>query len=136
MNNNSIETKMCKDLTKIGDLIHCVFDDIDNSIKSSYSMSFVKTGFSNLDSMISGFRRGDLIVLASRPGMGKTSLALNFAYKISKNDYSIAYFSIESSGLQMTKRIFCIGSFVPMDSINSGKLTDENFNDIVNTAIE
>lgn len=82
------------------------------------------TGFSNLDTAISGFGKGQLIVIAARPGVGKSALALNMCYKIAtQTKKTIAYFSLEMSNEELMKRLFSISSGVSQDKINKGFLS-------------
>jgi len=82
------------------------------------------TGFSNLDTAISGFGKGQLIVIAARPGVGKSALALNMCYKIAtQSNAAIAYFSLEMSNEELMKRLFSISSGVPQEKLNKGFLS-------------
>ena len=136
MNYNSNQSNESKGLIKIGNLIYDVFNDIETAIKSNEDKKYVKTGFGNLDSMISGFRRGDLIVIGSHPAMGKTSFAISLAYRMCKNDYNIAYFNYEYSGNLLVKRILSMASGIPNDDIDTGEIDANEMKDIIEMASE
>lgn len=85
------------------------------------------TGFKSLDNILSGLQPADLVVLAARPSMGKTSLALNMAQNASKAGKTIGVISLEMSKEQLVERMFC--SLLAVDSwkMRTGKLTEEDF---------
>ena len=81
----------------------------------------VKTGFPTLDKMTNGFKSGELIIIAARPGIGKTTLAVNFAINAAvKYGKSVAMFDLEMSSLQVAQRFICATGRVPMDSVKGG----------------
>ena len=88
------------------------------------------TGFKALDNLLSGMQPADLVVLAARPSMGKTSLALNMAQNASKKGSTIGVISLEMSKEQLVERMFC--SLLGVDSwkMRTGHLTDEDFSRI------
>jgi replicative DNA helicase len=88
------------------------------------------TGFNALDNMLSGLQPSDLVVLAARPSMGKTALALNVAQNVAKKGYSVGLISLEMSKEQLVERMFC--SLLSVDSwkMRTGKMTDDDFSKI------
>ncbi len=81
----------------------------------------VKTGFPTLDKMTNGFKPGELIIIAARPGIGKTTLAVNFAINAAvKYKKSVAMFDLEMSSLQVAQRFICATGRVPMDMVKGG----------------
>lgn len=87
----------------------------------------VPTGFRDLDNILSGMQPSDLIVLAARPSMGKTALALNVAQNVAAKGKAVGVISLEMSKEQLVERMFC--SLMGVDSwkMRTGKLTDEDF---------
>ena len=86
----------------------------------------IQTGFSTLDKATSGLQKSDLIVVAARPGMGKTALSLNMAQFISlKSNQAVAFFSLEMSAEQICTRILSSELEINSEKLRSGKL-DEN----------
>ena len=90
----------------------------------------VPTGFKSLDNILSGLQPSDLVVLAARPSMGKTALALNIAENIAKRGKTVGLISLEMSKEQLVERMFC--SLLSVDSwkMRTGKLSDDDFSKI------
>ncbi len=88
------------------------------------------TGFKDIDRLLSGLHPSDLIILAARPSMGKTALALNFAQNIAKSGKAVGIMSLEMSKEQLVERMFC--SLLAVDSwkLRTGQLTDDDFSKI------
>lgn len=81
----------------------------------------VKTGFPTLDKITNGFKPGELIIIAARPGIGKTTLAVNMAINSAvKYNKSVAMFDLEMSSLQVAQRYICATGRVPMDYVKGG----------------
>lgn len=81
----------------------------------------VKTGFPTLDKITNGFKPGELIIIAARPGIGKTTLVVNFAINSAvKYGKSVAMFDLEMSALQVAQRFICATGRVPMDMVKGG----------------
>lgn len=111
-------------------IIEEVYEEI-RTLRGSKGVSGIKTGFSALDGMTNGFHRGDLIILAARPAMGKSALALNFANQVAKhNEGAVAIFSLEMPAASMMKRIIASESRLDGKKLTSGKLSDEEMNQL------
>ena len=96
----------------------------------------VKTGYPDLDSKTAGFQKGDLIILAARPSMGKTALALNMAINAaSVTPGSVAIFSLEMPCEQVAIRMMAAASEVPIHKLRTGTLNDEEWSKI-NEAVQ
>ncbi|WP_194848448.1 replicative DNA helicase [Candidatus Neptunochlamydia vexilliferae] len=89
----------------------------------------VSTGYDALDRTIGGFGNSNLIIIASRPGMGKTALALNFAQKVSKN-HPVGIVSLEMSSIQLYERMLSMESGVAGDTIREGRTTGQEWKTI------
>ena len=92
----------------------------------------VSSGFIDLDNILGGLHKSDLLILAGRPSMGKTALATNIAFKISsvnnnKKIKNVAFFSLEMSAEQLANRILAEQTTLSSDKIRRGKLTKEDF---------
>ena len=95
----------------------------------------IPTGFSSLDSMTSGFHKSDLIIIAARPSMGKSSFALNLATNMSlKNNVGVAIFSLEMSKEQLANRIICYQSRVDLQKVRTGQISDDEWSMITQVA--
>ena len=88
----------------------------------------VRTGYADLDKMMSGFQKTDLLILAARPGMGKSTLAQNFMTNIAiKEKKSVIYFSLEMGKDQLTDRILASHSRIQLNNIRSGRFQGDEF---------
>ena len=88
----------------------------------------LSTGLSAVDSKINGLNKSDLLLIAARPGMGKTSLALNVALNVAKStDKTVAFFSLEMSREQLATRLLSNESFVDNQKLTTGKLDEEDW---------
>ncbi len=95
----------------------------------------VPTGFSRLDHMTSGFQNSDMIILAARPSMGKTALALNIARNSAiEGNVPVAIFSLEMSREQLSMRMLCSEARVDSSRVRSGFLNPEDWNRITDAA--
>lgn len=90
----------------------------------------ISTGYPDLDQVIGGFGNSNLMILASRPGMGKTALALNFAARIAVN-HPIGIISLEMSSEQLYERVLSIESEISGSTIREGRVSDEEWNKII-----
>ena len=105
-----------------------------SSIKGRSGITGIPSGYSKLDKMTSGFQDGDLVVLAARPSMGKTALALNIAINAAMNDVSVGLFSLEMAAEQLTLRILSMESGVDHQSIRNVTISSEEWIELTNVA--
>lgn len=92
----------------------------------------VQTGFPRVDSMLLGLRAGQMIVIGARPGVGKTSFALNLAVQAAEGGASVAFFSLEMSTEEICQRLLSTYSMVPLQNIRSLKIQQEEWTQILN----
>lgn len=98
-----------------------------NELRNHQGVTGIKTGFTDLDAITNGFQRGDLIILAARPAMGKSALALNFLNQVAKrNPGCVAMFSLEMPGDSLMKRLLSCESRVFADKLRSGHLSESD----------
>ena len=91
----------------------------------------IPTGFRYLDKMLTGLGRSDLIILAARPGMGKTSFALNIATNVAKRgELGVAIFSLEMTKDQLVNRILSSEAAIDSQSFRTGELSDNDWSDL------
>ncbi len=112
----------------LGTLVIDLMDRVQEMADNPADITGVPTGFYDLDRMTSGMQAGDLIILAARPSMGKTSLAINIAEHVALNEeLPVAVFSMEMGASQLAVRI--VGSIGRIDQghLRTGKLTDEEW---------
>jgi replicative DNA helicase len=92
----------------------------------------VPTGFTDLDRMTSGFQPGDLVILAARPSMGKTALALNMAQHVAlRRELPVGIFSLEMSKQQLLMRFLCAESLVDAHKVRTGYIGKDDFRQLI-----
>ncbi|HWB39138.1 MAG TPA: replicative DNA helicase [Candidatus Saccharimonadales bacterium] len=107
------------------------FDRLDDLHKDKNKIRGIPTGFKDIDNTLAGFQRSDLIILAARPSMGKTALALNFAHNVAvKANQPVLIFSLEMSKEQLVDRLLSMESQVDAWALRTGNLTDADFEKI------
>ena len=110
------------------------------AMKSDQGIVGVPTGLVDLDEKLGGLHKSDLVILAGRPGMGKTALATNIAYHAAQNllsrqeKSSIAFFSLEMSSEQLSTRILSEQARIKSDDIRRGKVTESEINRYIETS--
>lgn len=107
------------------------FDRLDDLHKDKQKIRGTPTGFKDIDDKLAGFQPSDLIILAARPSMGKTALALNFAHNVAvKANQPVLMFSLEMSKEQLVDRLLSMESGVDAWALRTGNLTDADFEKI------
>lgn len=107
------------------------FDRLDDLHKDKQKIRGIPTGFKDIDNMLAGFQRSDLVILAARPSMGKTALALNFAHNVAvQSAEPVLIFSLEMSKEQLVDRLLSMESGVDAWALRTGNLTDADFEKI------
>ena len=117
-------------LTRLSEIIVTAYDRIQKlSGEDKTQYQGLRSGYSQLDSYISGLNKSDLIVIAGRPGMGKSALALNMAANVAKRnpDKDICVFSLEMSKEQLATRMLSSEALVPNTQLNSGEISNEDW---------
>ena len=118
-------------LQHIGVVLVSVFDRLDELSRSDSAFPGLSTGLHDLDKKINGLNKSDLLLIAARPGMGKTSLALNIALDVAKkSEKTVAFFSLEMSREQLAMRLLSNESFVDNQKLLTGRLTEEEWTKI------
>ena len=126
------------DLTIISNLIPKVFDIIENNRQNAKNgIIGLDTGFEALNQFTFGFQNGELIILAARPSVGKSALALNIAYKMAHdNKKNVAFFSLEMGIEQILMRLLANASNVSLSNIRSGNMTPEEMGRVMSARTE
>ncbi len=119
-------------LEHIGTVLLKVFDRLTELSESGSDISGLSTGLRDLDKFLSGLNKSDLMLLAARPGMGKTSLALNIALNVAKKypKQTVAFFSLEMSKEQLVTRLLSNESFVDNKKLTTGQLSIDEWTKI------
>ncbi len=114
--------------TSIRDLLKPTFDNIQKLFERKVQVTGVPTGWDDLDKLTSGWQPGDLIILAGRPAMGKTSCVMNMAENAAiRFNVPVAVFSLEMSKEQLAMRLLCSQSEVPLHKVRTGFLGNEDW---------
>lgn len=117
-----------QDLVSIESILLESFDRLEELHRNKGAIRGVKTGYRDLDNMTAGLQRSDLIILAARPAMGKTTLVTNLAYNVATlNKQAVLFFSLEMSKEQLIDRMLADVSGVDAWNIRTGNLSDEDF---------
>ncbi len=124
------QSKDVKGLTPISDIIRETYahlNEISGPDKEKYLGA--KSGFSALDSFTTGLNKSDLILIAARPGMGKTSFAMNIALNVAKRqkDKTVAVFNLEMTKSQLVARLLSTEAMVESQKLRTGKLSKQDW---------
>ena len=119
-------------LEHVGTILLKVFDRLTELSESGSDISGISCGLRDLDKFISGLNKSDLMLLAARPGMGKTSMALNIALNVAKKypKKTVAFFSLEMSKQQLVTRLISNESFVDNKKLVTGQLSVDEWGKI------
>lgn len=124
---NVTEKRVSSSFTKMNTLVEEAFNELSQLSQQGNSIIGVPTGFRDVDELFHGLRGGDLVIIAARPGVGKTSFALNLAVNAAKADTAVAFFSLEMSAGQLVQRILGSEARVGLSRIRSGKVTEADW---------
>lgn len=130
-------SRRATDFKSSREVVSNVMQELIRLRSSDNRVTGIKTGYTDLDRMTNGFQRGDLIILAARPAMGKTAFALNLALNASfYNPGAIAIFSLEMPAEALMKRILSAKSAVESNKLRSGAILDDEFSKLNEAANE
>ncbi|WP_106850352.1 replicative DNA helicase [Blastococcus sp. Marseille-P5729] len=125
------ERRTSEDYVVLGELIEPVISEIE-MIGAHGELAGVPTGFHSLDEIINGLFPGQMIVVAARPGMGKSTLALDFVRSCSlRHNKASVIFSLEMSKSEIAMRMFSAEASIPLNRIRSGDLNDDEWSKLV-----
>ena len=120
-----------QDLVSIESILTESFDRIEELHRNKGQLRGIRTGYRDLDNMTAGLQRSDLIILAARPAMGKTTLVTNLAYNVATiAKQPVLFFSLEMSKEQLIDRMLADASGVDSWNIRTGNLSDDDFSKI------
>jgi replicative DNA helicase len=135
-----------KSFVSIKEHVASSLDSINRAMKNSDHVTGISTGLIDLDTKLSGFHNSDLVIIAGRPGMGKTAFAINFAFNACRSllkktepdlpKPSVGFFSLEMSSEQLSTRLLSMLTKVDSSLLRSGKVNEEHYNDLRRAATE
>ena len=117
-----------KDYRDFTDVMFDAYLDIERIALNKGQIIGVPSGFDDLDAVTAGFQKTDLIIVAARPAMGKTSLALSMAYNIAaRSKMPVGMFSLEMSASQLVQRIISMEANIPLQKVRGGNMNDDDW---------
>lgn len=126
------ESGQKRDYTSIKDVMFADVDIISKRSMENGSLTGVPTGFRDLDNKLGGLQKSDLIIIAARPGMGKTAFALNVAMNAAeKGGAHVLVFSMEMSKEQLGQRLISMRANVDMEDISKGNVQGDRWHEII-----
>lgn len=117
---------LTNNFTAISHVLTEAFERIDEIHKNAGKLRGIASGFGDLDSLLGGLQKSDLVIIAARPSMGKTSLALDIARQVAvKGKVPVGIFSLEMSKEQLVDRLLCAEANIDMWKMRTGRLSDK-----------
>ena len=123
-----------EEMAFLSDLVDKAMMDLEQIQNRDATYTGMATGFRDLDDLTSGLQPGNLIVIAARPGIGKSSLAMNMARNVAVDGHSVAVFSLEMSRAEIGMRVLCAEAKVPWDRIRAKRVGPQDWTNIVYAA--
>jgi replicative DNA helicase len=114
----------------MSDLLQVGFHQLEELFEQKKHVTGVPTGFKDLDRILAGLHAGDLVILAARPSVGKTALALNIAVNAAKQDTAVALFSLEMSAEQLVQRVLCSEARINLQDVRTGYIKEQDWSSI------
>jgi len=128
------EKRITADFKPIEDVLHETMNNIGNWYETKRVVTGVGSGFRKLDEMLTGFHAAELIIIAARPGMGKTALALNIVNHVAlKEKRPVLFFSLEMPATQLGMRMLCIETMIDSQLVRTGYIKSEDMHKLIET---
>ena len=122
------ERRAAEDYKPLSELMQPTLDEMEAISSRGGGMSGVPTGFADLDDLTNGLHPGEMVIVAARPGCGKSTLALDLARSASiKNGLTSCIFSLEMSQIEITMRLLSAEASIPLSHIRGGKMSDDDW---------
>ena len=128
------ERRVGDGLAPIDPLLGPAIEQAEELNRQGLEITGTPTGFRDLDRKLAGLHPTNLLIIAGRPGMGKTALALNIAENVAVNDVPVAVFSLEMSREEIVTRMLCAQGRIDSQRLRSGRLTESDFTKLSNAA--
>ncbi len=134
---NVSERRVRRDLAPVREVMSDVVDRIDFLHRHQDEILGVPSGFAKLDKLLGGFQKSDLIILAARPSVGKTSLSMNFALNAARKYRKVvAFFSLEMSAEQLVQRLLSMETGIDQQRLRRGEVADYEWDMLIAAAGE
>jgi replicative DNA helicase len=125
------ERRGVTEFTAVNRLMKDAFDHIDRLFHQRGDRTGLTSGFRDIDAMTTGFQPGNFVIIAARPGMGKTSFALNMAVAAAREENApIAFFSLEMSNNELIQRLICSEARISMNDMRRGNIKPHQWEDM------
>lgn len=125
------ERRLRRGFTHLNPILHDTFENIERLHERSSSVTGVASGFSKLDEMTAGFQKGDLVIVAARPSMGKTAFCLNIArHAAVEGKVGVGIFSLEMANHQLAQRMLCSEARVDSHLMRTGRLPSDAWSNL------
>jgi replicative DNA helicase len=132
---NVTERRISSDFRSIDEVLRSTLDTIGKMYESKKSVTGVSTGFTQLDEMLTGLHESELIIVAARPSMGKTALALNIAANVATKDKKpVLIFSLEMPSEQLGARLLSVDAMIDSQRMRTGHISADEFKRIIQSA--
>ncbi len=119
------ERRISRDLVPIKQILSDYYDRIEYLTRHQGEVIGIPTGFTDMDKLLGGLQRSDLVILAARPSVGKTSLALSFAHNAAKKyRQRVAFFSLEMSNEQVVQRLISAETGINSQRLRRGEIDE------------
>ena len=130
-------SKTATDLKHVKDMVIEAWNTIEYRYEHKDELAGLSTGFNSLDAQLSGLQKSDLIIIAARPAMGKTALALNIAQNVAINEkVPVCIFSLEMSYSQLVQRMLCSHAEVDAQRLKTGNMLQKDWESLTNAMTE
>ena len=125
------QNRVKNDFEVIGDILSRSFEKLESMVNNQGTVTGIASGFPELDDKTSGFQPGDMVLIAARPSMGKTTFALNIGqYAALRGLKSVVIFSLEMSKEQLVQKLLCAEANIDMVAFRTGNLEDRDWENI------
>ena len=123
------------DFSSIRNVIVDVIGEIEAATQTKGKINGLRTGFTDLDNMLTGLHGGELLLVAARPAMGKTAFVLNIAHHVATREkVPVVMFSLEMSREQLVTRLVAVDSMVEAKNLKTGDISDSDWGKIIQSA--
>ncbi|MCU0848342.1 MAG: replicative DNA helicase [Spirochaetes bacterium] len=129
------EKRITTDFEPIDDILHRTLESIGKWYETKRVVTGISSGFRDLDELLTGFHESELVIIAARPGMGKTALALNIMNHIALREKKpVLFFSLEMPATQLGMRLLCIESMIDSQRVRTGHISSEELKILFQTS--
>lgn len=126
------QRRITSDFESLASVLKLTLEDIGHMYETKRPVTGIASGFTDLDAMLTGFHESELIIIAARPSMGKTALALNIANHVAlREKQPTLFFSLEMPATQLATRILCIESMIDMQNVRTGQISSDQLRKLI-----